>query len=273
MAEASFPVDLANPGQVFACLGLMEAAEVLLGEAEGGFDWQNEVKPQFTLRAAEESNPVGAVLDFLAEADPNAFPPPGSGFDASKAVTFPSATPDKNTLPILLGGGNWPQIVLSHWADGSSRNSFKLYSGNRSALTIAQAMLKGIKDLWDGKESGIVQEPFHALAPMGGSFNFDPRGTWSAIDAGYSPNEHDHQVVASPLVELLAAWGLEHARPRKENSGHVRYAVWGTMLPVMLARPAMAGTLPSIPARHFRFRLGHSGKNSIVTFAEEVSAP
>lgn len=28
------PIDLLNPGQVFACLGLMEAAEQLLGEAE-----------------------------------------------------------------------------------------------------------------------------------------------------------------------------------------------------------------------------------------------
>lgn len=273
MAEASFPVDLTNPGQVFACLGLMEATEVLLGEAEGGFDWQNDAEPHFTLRAADISNPVETVLDFLATAEPQAFDPPGNKFEAIEAVTFPSPTPDKNTLPILLGGGNWPQIVLSHWADGSSRNPFKLYSGNRSALKIACDMLKRIKELWDASQGELVHRPFHTLAPMGGSFNFDPRGTWSAIDAGYSPNEHDHQVEASPLVELLAAWGLEHARPREEDGRQVRYAVWGTMLPVMLARPAMAGTLPSIPARHFRFRLGHSGKNSIVAFAEEVSAP
>jgi hypothetical protein len=30
MAEASIPVDLLNPGQVFACLGFMEAAEPAL---------------------------------------------------------------------------------------------------------------------------------------------------------------------------------------------------------------------------------------------------
>jgi hypothetical protein len=35
MAEASIPVDLLNPGQVFACLGFMEAADILLGDAEG----------------------------------------------------------------------------------------------------------------------------------------------------------------------------------------------------------------------------------------------
>ncbi len=29
MASATVPVDLLNPGQVFACLGIMEAAEIL----------------------------------------------------------------------------------------------------------------------------------------------------------------------------------------------------------------------------------------------------
>ncbi|RMF69984.1 MAG: type I-U CRISPR-associated protein Cas8c, partial [Alphaproteobacteria bacterium] len=52
MAEAAIPVDLFNPGQVFACLGFLEAAEILLGEAEGGFDWSNEADVRFILRAA-----------------------------------------------------------------------------------------------------------------------------------------------------------------------------------------------------------------------------
>jgi CRISPR-associated protein Csb3 len=38
MAQSSIPVDIFNPGQVFACLGFLEAAEVLLGDAEGGVD-------------------------------------------------------------------------------------------------------------------------------------------------------------------------------------------------------------------------------------------
>ncbi len=34
MAESSIPVDLFNPGQVFACLGFLEAADVLCGDAD-----------------------------------------------------------------------------------------------------------------------------------------------------------------------------------------------------------------------------------------------
>lgn len=68
MAEARIPVDLFNPGQVFACLGFMEAAEILLGQAEGGFDWSDETDVRFVLRAAGEADPVREVLGFLAKA-------------------------------------------------------------------------------------------------------------------------------------------------------------------------------------------------------------
>ena len=69
MAEASIPVDLFNPGQVFACLGFLEAADVLLGDAEGGFDWSDEVHIRFILRAGAHENPFAVVLKFLAEAE------------------------------------------------------------------------------------------------------------------------------------------------------------------------------------------------------------
>ena len=69
MAEASIPVDLFNPGQVFACLGLLEAAEILLGGTRGGFDWSETSNVRFTLHADGGGDPVQAVLDFLHKAE------------------------------------------------------------------------------------------------------------------------------------------------------------------------------------------------------------
>jgi CRISPR-associated protein Csb3 len=69
MADASIPADLFNPGQVFACLGFLEAADVLLGGAEGGFDWSDEADVRFHLRADGEKNPFDATLQFLASAE------------------------------------------------------------------------------------------------------------------------------------------------------------------------------------------------------------
>src|SRR5438128_1843387 len=68
MAEASIPVDLFNPGQVFACLGFVESADVLLGDAEGGFDWSDPTQVRFHVNAAGAENPFAVVLKFLAEA-------------------------------------------------------------------------------------------------------------------------------------------------------------------------------------------------------------
>jgi CRISPR-associated protein Csx14 len=187
-------------------------------------------------------------------------------------------------LPIMIGGGNRPLVELGHWTDGSSRETFKLYAGNRSADGIARAMLKGVRkktkgvaQLWEEDRAALVKAPFDVLAPMGGSFNFDPRGAWTAIDAGYSPNEHKHAVQASPVVEFLAAWGLEHARPAHFGERRVRYAAWGIGLPPILARAALADGLTAILSRElsrrFRFQLALAGKNKVVTFADEEPAP
>lgn len=323
--EAAIPVDLFNPGQVFACLGFMEAAGILLGDAAGGFDWSDDSNTHFALRATGERNPFETVLEFLAEAQPNrwgpvgyADPPPKKGEageeeDAEEeddddtdetaaagaapsldlSITFPAKSGDRMALPIRFGGENRPVVELDHWADGSSRESFKLYAGNRSADAIARAMLKGVRgkpskkqkangqpgdvktkgvrQLWKEDRAALVKAPFDVLTPMGGSFNFDPRGAWTAIDAGYSPNEHKHTIEASPVVEFLAAWGLENARPIEFGLRRVRYTAWGVNLPPILARAALAGALPAVPSRQFRFELDLSGKNKVVTFAQEES--
>ena len=286
MAESSIPVDLFNPGQVFACLGFLEAADVLCGDATGGFDWSAEEDVRFCLRAGGNESPFKTVLGFLANTKPQRWGPVGYSEPPSKIRkkgrtveenklelrdTFPAhkTNATKMALPICLSGGSRSTIELGHWADGSSRNSFKLYSGNRSAYQIVGAMLQGIVHLWAERRDDLIERPFDIITPMGGSFNFDPRSGWTAIDAGYSPNAQKHEVVASPVVELLTAWGLENARPDEYQTRKVRYSVWGASLPPMLARAALFGGVAVIPMQRFRFELHLSGKNKIVTFAEQ----
>src|SRR5215831_6002361 len=77
MVEHGIPVDLRNPGQVFACLGFLEAADVLLGNAAGGFDWRDESAVRFLLSADGGGNPFEDVLAFLAGAEPSQLGPVG----------------------------------------------------------------------------------------------------------------------------------------------------------------------------------------------------
>jgi CRISPR-associated protein Csb3 len=319
-ATASIPVDLKSPGQVLACMGFLEAAEVLLGGVEAHFDW-SEAQATFVLRADGDSNPFLAVLEFLSNAKVSELTPIGyveggaadGGDDEEEDATpsepedgdesddddlgeevrgrvttpaFPSGEGDRNALPVQLvdDGG---RLTVSHWADGSSRDDFKLYSGNRSANRIATQMLRGVRakprkhqslgdlknrglrQLWNEQREALLKAPFDLVTPMGGSFNFDPRGAWTAIDAGYSPNTQKDGIAASPVVEILAAIGLEHARPDQYETRQVRYAVWGHPLPPMLGRAALAGADLKVPMRRFEFELDLSGKNKVTTFAQE----
>ena len=312
MAESKIPVDLFNPGQVFACLGFMELTDVLLGDTEAGFDWNDSEQVWFCLKAQGNEIPVEAVLDYLASAAVERImpvgyvDPPRKKADAddedeadedadsegptpaaSNSEIFPAKIADATALPVRLSVAGRPSVELSHWADGSNRNKFKLYSGNRSAERIARAMLtgtrekpkkgqsvgglkhKGIAQLWQESKTDLTAKPFDVLTPLGGSFNFDPRGAWTALDAGYSPNTQKHGVAASPLVHLLAACALEHTRPVEFGVRQVRYCTWSGLLPVSLARVAFQGGIPSLPTRYFHFELALSGKNKIVTFAQQ----
>jgi len=320
-ATASIPVDLKSPGQVLACMGFLEAAEVLLGGVEAHFDWSG-AQPTFVLRANGERNPFEVVLEFLSKAKISELIPigyvegdapdgDGSGEEDAtpeepedgdesddydiepgevqgRVVTpaFPLGEGDRNALPIqLVDDGR--RLTVSHWADGSSRDDFKLYSGNRSANRIATQMLQGVRakpkknqsisdlknrglqQLWLEQREALLKAPFDVVTPMGGSFNFDPRGAWTAIDAGYSPNTQKDGIAASPVVEILAAIGLEHARPDQYDTRKVRYAVWGHPLPPILGRAALAGADLKLPMRRFKFDLDLSGKNKVTTYAQE----
>jgi CRISPR-associated protein Csx14 len=300
MAQVSIPVDLFNPGQVFACMGFLEAADVLLGDAEGGFDWTNETEARFELRAGGAASPVEAVLEFLIEARLERLAPAGYADPQPKSrgkkkgskqpaedemhepngdgplcrvATFPAAEANRPALPLRFER-NGRVLDVSHWCDASSRKSFKLFAGQQRSAAIAQQMRAGVKQLWSDRKDELTRDPLGLTAPLGGSsFKFDARKAWTSIDAGYSPDEQTHRVEASPVVELLAAIGLEHARPDQVATREVRYGVWKGLLPPALARPALGGVNVGVPIRIFRFTLDEAGENKIVTFAQEETYP
>lgn len=298
MAQALIPVDLLNPGQVFACMGFLEVADVLLGRAEGGFDWNNDTEARFLLRADSTASPVEAVLEFVVEARLNRLAPegytdpaPSEGMSRKKktrkepakgeangqtsdgplhlVATFPATNADRLALPLRFERDGHV-LDVSHWCDASSRNPLKLFAGQQRSAAIAQQLLAKAKQLWHERREELTSDPLGLTAPLGGStFKFDARKAWTAIDAGYSPDEQAHSVEASPIVEILAAIGLEHARPDEFETREVRYGAWKALLPPPLARPALGGARVVAPVRMFRFTLDLAGKNKIVTFARE----
>jgi CRISPR-associated protein Csx14 len=298
MATATIPVDLRNPGQVFACLGFMEAAEILCGPCEGGFDYQaDEIATTFTFGVEDAADPAGEVVRFLTRAKAVALAPLHPELstekwdvetivplpDAPGAHFFPCEPPDSPAaLPILLTDGAH-DIPVNHWADGSAtgRDNVKFWAGAAGypGAALARDALQLVQELGDNALAEAIADPFSLSAPQSSSFRFDWRRDYIPIDAGFSPNDHSAMtMVGYPLVELLAAIGLQNARPerpdRRDKLGY-RYGVTNVRLPTVLACPVLGGEGLGYPIRIFRMRLGWPGQEGqarcIIDAQEEFS--
>lgn len=284
MAESRVPVDLLNPGQVFACLGLLEAADTLLGAATAAFDWSNGRETTFRLAAADDEPPVVRVLRFLEEATTVTRAPPQSpNIERWKASwgavpevdrpgrSFPFPDPDSPaTLPVLLRDGDGNEIALDYWGDATRRDNVKLWAG--AGGKPGAAILREALEVVHGKTRQHATDPFALSAPQSISFRFDWRRDYIPVQDGFSPNNHKNkkgsiQMVGFPLVETLAAIGVTNARPSRKTKLEYRYGVLGVgqgpLLDPIFHRAALGADIPPVPGRLFRrfiMRLDWPGK-------------
>jgi CRISPR-associated protein Csx14 len=301
--EASIPVDLFNPGQVFACFGFLEAADVLCGEAEAYFDWSDAVCVRFYLRARGSKSPIEHVLEFLDRAEARAEAVEGSrNIEAwkmawgpspivvtrSNGYPFPDPTSPATLVCALVADGH--RLVMDHWGDDTVRDNVKFWAGAGGYPGVGLA--RDALDLVRGKARAAAGDPFALGAPQSSSFRLDWRRDYVPIDAGFSLNAHTSMETRGfPLVELLAALGLGHARPRRPKRRDKLVYEYGVVgrgasapapwLPPSILRAALgtpgvdASRLPW-PMRRFRMRLDWPGKKgqarSITTVTEETPA-
>lgn len=295
VAESVIPVDLFNPGQVFACIGLVEAADVLLGDAQGVFDWSDPAGSVFRVRAAGNELPVRRVLQFIDSAQARAVAPSSSAniaawnpswgstplaSECDAGYPFPDP-PSPATLACRLFDGRHA-LVLEHWGDVTERDNVKFWAGagGYPGAGLAADALALVR----GRAVEAAEDPFALSAPQSSSFRLDWRRDYIPIHAGFSLNAHgDIDTLGFPLVELLAAIGLTNARPRRpdwRNKLLYGYAVVGRAvvsdvqwLPLPLLRAALGAAPLPFSMRHFKMLLDWPGKEgqarSITTVTEE----
>jgi CRISPR-associated protein Csx14 len=276
--KASIPVDLFNPGQVFACLGFLEGADVLHGNAEGGFDWSDDGNVTFALSAKGERNPFATVLTFLAAAKVEVISPkdvvgpwpersiPSAIFPAPLRELLKSNKKSyvANALPLAITDGKHT-LSISNWLEGDGRIALKLFGGNQAGAQLASIVLNGqgdavgLKQLLPIIESDNFQRPFDVTGPVGGRFGYDARGAWDAIRLGTSLDKQGMLIKVSPHVEIRAALGLEYARPEFRGNYEICYSVWGQVLPIALARVALTAAHVLLPRDRYRAFRAHPG--------------
>lgn len=294
MAESSIPVDLLNPGHVFACLGILESADVLLGEAKGAFDWTESSETVFRVSATGSTPPVERVMQFLEEANMQTHVPSGSpNIDAWKSgwgdlpeisvleKPFPYPDPaSPATLPVLLSDSEGHAIMVDYWGDVTQRDNVKFWagSGGYPGAALLRDALKYIR----GELLFHAKNPFALAIEQSSSFRFDWRRDYIPVQDGFSPNKHANiQMLGFPVVEILAAIGMTSARPCRKTKLEYKYAVLGYRNDLLLDPVFHRATLgaekspvPGWPFRRFDMRLDWPGQEGqarcIIQVTEET---
>ncbi len=234
-------VQPANPGQFFACCGLLELAERLPGGAEGWFEGGF-----FRLRPmpGAEKYTLAAVMAAIGA-----------------APLHQTDLEDDYSSPIAIGEPFG--VNLDWWKDArAGGDRLKVWAGSMRSARIARAMQSALRrpefqteDLFDlGTVVYDPAEPDHKVEP----FYFDSRRGCSAqsVDVGFSADALQMTSQAFPAVEFLCLVGLQRFRPRPAGRARIfEYFCWSVPYAPGVAAAAACGAIGA-RGQVFRFENG-----------------
>jgi CRISPR-associated protein Csb3 len=228
-------VDPANPGQFFACCGLLELASRLWGGARGEF-----AQREFCICGGGE---LAELIDCVCRAEL-------CQLDAS----------DDTSSPIEIGMP-FRKLRLDWWQDErAGGRELKVWAGTMESMRIARAMQHAMRHasfhgpgLFD--VGVIAYDPDHSEKKVE-PFYFDARRGPNAHsrDIGFSPNDLQMTTTAFPAVEFFCLAGLQRCLPSRTSQPRVfAYFTWSTPLPPSLLPAAVSGLLPDAGQVGYRF--------------------
>lgn len=257
MSQLSIPVDLANPGQFFACCGLFELADRKWSHANPQAHFEDR---RFVMTADEPDCSLCTLLTEFASAQCDQL-------DPEDRTTSPLELADPFHLrldwwwnPVKdASGGN-----LKTWAGQQSGPLiFRLMKQATARAALAESPFdyaEAVFDTKDGKAKKKTISPFY----------FDCRRAGTSLDLGFSPDEQSMSVEAYPAVESLAMVGLQRFRPQTDENTRPRsfgYTAWAQPLPVMVAAAAVCGILQVRSSGGFRFTKPSRGGEYVSMFS------
>jgi CRISPR-associated protein Csb3 len=249
-ANIRVQVDPTNPGQFFACCGLLELAGRLSIEAEGRF-----VGDEFEIVHAGD---LGTLMRTLTNAKLRQLDPE----DATSTRIYIEA-------PFNLR--------LDWWKDDvSALAALKVWAGTMESFRIARAMQHAMRaEVFSAAElfdAGVVAYDPDDLRKKVEPFYFDARRGPNAHsrDIGFSPNDLSMTTTAFPAVEFLCLVGLQRCRPvpiPPTRSRIYDYFLWSQPLAPMLLPAAIAGLFGRERGYRFEswFRTGQKKHKAFIT--------
>lgn len=251
-------VDVTNPGQFFACCGLLELADRLWPE-DGVTGWFESSPRQFCIAAGR----TRTLHELLAKAQQTEFL--GEVTEDSEEEDEESES-DAPFEPLEVAAPY--RLLLDWWQD----IDLKPWAGSMNARNIAVAMCRAIdSECADplNQSQVVLEVPAGPHLTKAGKpkprkpkepFQLDARRGASALgrDIGFMPDtlkkKYKTPMFAQPAVEFLALVGLQRCRPRPTDRPRVYdYYTWAQPCQVQLLPVVVTGQLGDPLARGYRF--------------------
>jgi CRISPR-associated protein Csx14 len=249
-------VDPANPGQFFACCGLLELADRLWPGAEGWFD-----ERVFCIRAN------GNLMDLVRN---------------TSTAELVQLDPEDKTSSSIEIGSPFRNLRLDWWHDErAGGKELKVWAGTMESVRIARAMQRAMRDdkflSPDLLNVGVIAydpaNPEKKVEP----YYFDARRGPNAHsrDVGFSPNDLHLTTTAFPAVELLCLVGLQRCLPAKTRQSRVYdYFTWAQPILPELLQPVGGGEIQLPGATGYRFENWYrTGQKKHKAFRSAIPIP
>ncbi len=263
MAELRIPLDPCNPGQFYACCGLIELFELSGTQTLSKFvvNWHSPRQATFILESSSSPDLLG-VFNLLRNPDIYEYVSRQKMRDRNRKQQSDKEgeqTDDGDKAPALRLHVKGRIFEIDWWLDVFRQkvSPLKLWPGRATTQTVMTTLIRALParisqyDLFD--TSG---------AYVKGRFGIDPRSSWEALDQGYSPHAQNENVLTYVVVELLGAVGLQGFRPRIVSRGVYGYSAWACPIPPQVARTVCARAWDGFPAAEFVFRLEQRSSRS-----------
>ncbi len=251
-------VDVTNPGQFFACCGLLELADRLWPGAEvaGSFTAPRFERSRFCIFGKDPFKTCDLMKALICSR--RASDEPYQPIMGSNGKPVADA---KKTKPVMFEGP--VSLRLSWWLDelAGRQTGFKMWGAHQTSEGLIGDMAQAI--CADEMTDDTVLQ---SRTGMTGRIGLDTRSSWNTLDEGFSPNDQTLPVDTYPATELLAAIGLETFRPAPADDGYV-YACWFTPMPTTVARAVASGSVNIQGIARYRFEIGARGKFKFFTKA------
>jgi CRISPR-associated protein Csx14 len=238
--ELRISLDPRNPGQFFACCGLLELADIQAKGHRAFF----EVNPRLSRKAEFVLAPAdnGVIQSILT--------------DLKAGTVVPVDHPEPAMAPVLLRLPG-SDFTLNWWLNEAQtdKSVLKPWGGKQQGSEICRRLFSALPT---EQGADLFQTTIYSTTRLG----VDPRSAWNALDAGYSPNEQNQQTITYPCVEALAAVGLQGFRPARDEKSRrlFTYALWLEALPRVAARAASSAPWEGLAARSYSFTLEDRGQ-------------